>query len=143
MSAVRHRVAACLDAWRVCPGDQDDIGLIVGELAANEARHGRDDMTIMVSVSPAAAHIEVVDSGGPARSRERETDGDECGRGLDIVRCLAQSLQCHRDAAGTRVCADYRLSGVPENVKEAGTGVASGGRQAHLVETCRATTKLD
>ncbi|MCH0557255.1 MULTISPECIES: ATP-binding protein [Streptomyces] len=112
VSAVRHRVAACLDAWRISLDDQVAVVLIVGELAANAALHGRDDMTVMIGVSVADVHIHVIDSGGTAGSREQEIDEDEHGRGLNIIRCLAQSVRWHSDAARTWVHVDYCLGGV-------------------------------
>lgn len=107
--AVRHHVAAFLGAWGISPEDQNTTALIVSELAANAAVHGRADMTVMVSVYGANVSVQVIDSGGPPSPRSTLPPGDEHGRGLEIVRFSALSVHCLADATRTWVRADYRL----------------------------------
>ncbi|GGO89961.1 hypothetical protein GCM10012280_34380 [Wenjunlia tyrosinilytica] len=109
VSTVRHHTAACLDAWRMDEDDQDRTVLIVGELAANAARHGRHDMTVTLVLSGPTLQIQVTDYGGPPRAALERPEEGECGRGLDIVRALAHSVDISTPPHGTRVRAEYRV----------------------------------
>ncbi|WP_406567778.1 ATP-binding protein [Actinoallomurus soli] len=55
--------------WRCPSADREPAELIVGELAANAAEHGRHDMTVRLSRREGVLWISVTDSGVPARPR--------------------------------------------------------------------------
>ncbi|NUH40143.1 ATP-binding protein [Streptomyces samsunensis] len=108
----RRHVAGRLLAWGISPADQDSVLLIIGELAANAAKHGRESMTIMVTASSRSLTIEVTDTGTPTPANPQqpsEAEGEN-GRGLQIVECLARSVQYIADSTGTRVRVDYALA---------------------------------
>lgn len=111
VSTVRHNAAACLSAWRLSTDDQHWSLLIVGELAGNAAMHGRGDMTVGLALSDKTLSIEVTDYGDPPRAAGRafREDADEGGRGLGIVRRLAQSVDFTTTVDATQVRAVYRI----------------------------------
>ncbi|MFD3502306.1 ATP-binding protein [Streptomyces sp. NPDC058676] len=75
---------------RVDAGQIDDATLIVSELVANATLHGRGACRLRLQVSDERVTVEVYDD-NPAPPRVRPlTDGGESGRGLAMVRCLAQ-----------------------------------------------------
>ncbi|MDQ1006224.1 anti-sigma regulatory factor (Ser/Thr protein kinase) [Streptomyces sp. V4I23] len=93
--------------------DLESAVLVVDELAANAAQHGRRDMIIRLSLDAGALRISVTDSGGPARSRRPHAgDPDEHGRGLAIVELLTSQIRVHQRAFGRRVSVLLR-SGAP------------------------------
>ncbi|WP_420719393.1 ATP-binding protein [Streptomyces sp. RTd22] len=73
------------------PWDLDNAVLIVAELAANAAQHGRADLTVLLTRWRDAVHITVQDTGAPSNRDEPTTGRDEVerGRGLAIVSALA------------------------------------------------------
>lgn len=80
----RHRMT------RVDAGHIDDATLIVSELVTNATRHGRSACRLRLQVSDEQVTVEVYDS-NPDQPRMRPSTTDsEGGRGLDMVRCLAQ-----------------------------------------------------
>lgn len=111
VSTVRHNAAACLSAWRLSTDDQHWGLLIVGELAGNAAVHGRGDMTVSLALSGMTLSIHVTDYGDPPRAAVRASpeDEDERGRGLGIVRRLAQSADFTTTVNATQVHAVYRI----------------------------------
>ncbi|MER6735194.1 ATP-binding protein [Streptomyces puniciscabiei] len=100
----RRCVAAVLTQWRFPSATRESAELIVGELAANAAEHGRHDMTVRLSLHAGALWISVTDSGAQVRSwPPRDTDPDEHGRGLSIVEVLAQEMRVSQSLLGRRV----------------------------------------
>lgn len=100
----RRCVVAVLTQWRFPSADRESAELIVGELAANAAEHGRHDMTIHLSLHTGVLRISVTDSGVPARPRRpRDADPDEHGRGLSIVELLALEVRVRQGPLGRRV----------------------------------------
>ncbi|MDL5204325.1 ATP-binding protein [Streptomyces sp. ALI-76-A] len=86
LSRPRHRMAR-VDAEQI-----DDAALIVSELVTNATRHGRSACRLRLQVSAERVTVEVYDD-SPVPPRVRPlTDGGESGRGLAMVRCLAQRL---------------------------------------------------
>ncbi|MFI9169682.1 ATP-binding protein [Streptomyces lincolnensis] len=84
LSRSRHRMA------QVEAGQIDDATLIVSELVANATRHGRSACRLRLQVSDEQVTVEVYDD-NPAQPRLRPPAPDgESGRGLAIVRDLAQ-----------------------------------------------------
>lgn len=105
---VRYFASAVLSRWAVAGEDLDASLLIVGELAANAAQHGRSDLAVLLSLHDRVLCIDVMDSGS-ASEREPGTAppaDQEHGRGLDIVAALADHSETHRRASGwhTRAC---------------------------------------
>ncbi|MEV6053730.1 ATP-binding protein [Streptomyces sp. NPDC052107] len=95
VSAVRHRAAAVLADWRVCPHLVDDALLMVSELVTNAIVHARPPAVLRLSWvlgdGGRTLRIEVSDA-GPAFSTGGSLDGvdpDEHGRGEAIVHALA------------------------------------------------------
>ncbi|MGW0508009.1 ATP-binding protein [Streptomyces olivaceoviridis] len=100
----RRCVVAVLTRWRFPSADRESAELIVGELAANAAEHGRHDMTVHLSLHEGALWISVTDSGAPGRPRRpRDADPDEHGRGLTIVELLALEVRVRQSPLGRRV----------------------------------------
>ncbi|MFE2023767.1 ATP-binding protein [Streptomyces hygroscopicus] len=112
----RHCVRAILAQWRLPADDREAAELIVAELAANAAQHGRREMTVHLCVLPGVLRISVTDSGAPAgSSRPRAADLEEHGRGMAIVGCLAHEVRVDQWPLGRRVDVVLRSS-VPEPV---------------------------
>ncbi|PAZ11413.1 ATP-binding protein [Streptomyces sp. SA15] len=75
---------------RVDAGHIDDATLIVSELVTNATRHGRSACRLRLQVSDRQVTVEVYDD-NPDQPRMRPlTAESEGGRGLAMVRCLAQ-----------------------------------------------------
>ncbi|MBX9399545.1 ATP-binding protein [Streptomyces sp. TRM72054] len=107
VGAVRHFVSDLLNQWGVAHDDQDTAALIVDELAANSAQHGRATMAVNLSLDDDSLLIEVADSGEPARSSPLPAIADdEHGRGLGIVDVLTEWSETHQGQSGwqTRTC---------------------------------------
>ncbi|WP_328876249.1 ATP-binding protein [Streptomyces sp. NBC_00287] len=80
----RHRMP------RVDAGHIDDATLIVSELVTNATRHGRSACRLRLQVSDQQVTVEVYDD-NPGQPRMRSVTAEsEGGRGLAMVRCLAQ-----------------------------------------------------
>lgn len=109
--ASARRFASTLFAlWRLSVDERDCAVLIVGELAANAARHGRSDMTLHLALDPDMLHIAVSDCGDPGLSTPwTEDDPDEHGRGMDIVTTLATWVEILQDDSGRHVRAGLRV----------------------------------
>ncbi len=76
-----------------------DAALIVSELVTNATRHG-GSCRLCLHVSETQVTVEVYD-GSPGRPDVRPlTTWSESGRGLAMVRCLAQRLDIARVAGG-------------------------------------------
>ncbi|WP_405673594.1 ATP-binding protein [Streptomyces sp. NBC_01530] len=90
----------------------DDVKLVVSELVANATRHGRSACRLRLQVSDERVTVEVYDESPlPPRVRPFTADG-ESGRGLAMVRCLAQHLDVMSvTGGGKRVRAVLALSG--------------------------------
>ncbi|MEV8064434.1 ATP-binding protein [Streptomyces antimycoticus] len=113
---VRHCVRAVLAQWRFPADDRESAELIVTELAANAAQHGRREMTVRLTLHPGVLRISVTDSGATARPpRPRDTNLGEHGRGLSIVGFLAHEVRVHQWPLGRRVDVVLRPS-APEPV---------------------------
>ncbi|MGI5413808.1 ATP-binding protein [Streptomyces chartreusis] len=104
VATARHFANVLFKRWRLSDEEQDTGALIVSELAANAAQHGLSDMTIYLTLHQDRLHIMVNDSGipEPAQSPDSEADGDEHGRGLEIISALATSVALLRSASGWR-----------------------------------------
>lgn len=101
----RRFASAALARWLLPRGDRDSAELIVTELVANAAQHGRCDMTLRLVLGAGMLHIAVTDSGDDAGPRQAPDDEDhtERGRGLRIVESLVDWIDTHQDIRGRRV----------------------------------------
>ncbi|MEV2250852.1 ATP-binding protein [Streptomyces sp. NPDC050147] len=83
-----HRHSAALDMERV-----DEATLVVSELVTNATRHGGSGCRLRLAISDHRVTVEVHDD-NPARPRMGSPEaGAESGRGLAIVRHLAESFE--------------------------------------------------
>ncbi|GAB2865361.1 hypothetical protein GCM10027074_35920 [Streptomyces deserti] len=80
----RHRMAR-VDAEHI-----DDASLIVSELVTNATRHGRSACRLRLQVSDERVTVEVYDDNPDQPQVRPLTAEGEGGRGLAMVRCLAQ-----------------------------------------------------
>jgi anti-sigma regulatory factor (Ser/Thr protein kinase) len=115
VGTVRRFVAAHVSRWGLAEQDRDCAVLIVGELAANAARHGGASMTVSVSLDDRELCIEVVDGGpSPRDPSPRDPfalidDDEEHGRGLGIVDQLASWTDISVEPNGWRIRAGLRV----------------------------------
>ncbi|MFI6567397.1 ATP-binding protein [Streptomyces sp. NPDC050534] len=107
VGCLRATAADLLTRWRLSDDERDAAVLIVGELGANAATHGRSEMSLCMIRGPETLCIGVSDHGEPSPSRPPSGGGDpdECGRGLDIVHALATRVDLRHDGKGTSVVA--------------------------------------
>ncbi|TQK51240.1 anti-sigma regulatory factor (Ser/Thr protein kinase) [Streptomyces sp. SLBN-118] len=107
VGCVRTTASDLLTRWHLADDERDAAVLIVGELAANAATHGRSEMSLCLTLDPGMLYIVVSDHGRPAASRgsSANDDPDEHGRGVGIVHALATRVDLLHDDHGTRVLA--------------------------------------
>jgi anti-sigma regulatory factor (Ser/Thr protein kinase) len=110
ISATRRSVRKVLADWgfeNAC----DDIALVVTELVTNAIVHGSPDVRLVLCVRGGWLFGEVIDR-GPDMPRHVAADSSaEHGRGLALVRSLAQSIGWSRNPDGGKsVWFSYRLS---------------------------------
>ncbi|MGW8488399.1 ATP-binding protein [Streptomyces sp. NPDC055886] len=114
-----------LDDWGIAYGAplSDDVALLVAELAANAALHGRVqgrdfELRLLYEQATAVVRVEVSDthSRRPDPSAVTATAADaECGRGLHLVGAVAFRWGVSdRTGPGKSVWAETRPVGVPE-----------------------------
>ncbi|MEU8824596.1 ATP-binding protein [Streptomyces sp. NPDC048636] len=98
----RHFADNVLAHWQLPPDERDAAVLVVGELAANAARHGRGRMTLRLTLDPDALRLVVSDHGLLPRPRRPHTapDPDEHGRGIPLVETLATRVETRRHHYG-------------------------------------------
>ncbi|MGW1998271.1 ATP-binding protein [Embleya sp. NPDC001921] len=109
VSDARRFARALLASWGVIGDDLDSAVLIVGELAANAARHGRADMTLVLVLTDRVLSVEVVDSGERDERPHSPYADDEHGRGLAIVEHLAESIDTREEPRRHTTHATLRL----------------------------------
>ncbi|MEE1756605.1 ATP-binding protein [Streptomyces sp. SP18CS02] len=115
----RHLAGHRLDTWGIPYGSDcgEAAALIVAELAANAATHGRvpgRDFELRLVLSGARElRIEVSDARGERRPLlARPEDQGECGRGLLLVATLAEAWGVvERRPVGKTVWAELRTGG--------------------------------
>lgn len=92
--AAREHVAATLIGRPEC----DDAVLVASELAANAVRHGRPPYELRLEVDPDTVLVTVTNHGDQFAPNMEEPDPySDSGRGLEIVRALAQTVGSWRD----------------------------------------------
>ncbi|MFE2263920.1 ATP-binding protein [Streptomyces griseosporeus] len=110
----RRCVVAVLARWGLPPATCEAAELVVGELAANAAEHGRHDMTIRLCADAGVLWISVTDSGAPVSPpAPRTPDSEEHGRGLAIVEFLASQLRVRQGPGGRQVDAALTVAAPP------------------------------
>src|SRR5690606_17456419 len=86
----RAFLTGALDAWG-CGEKADDARLLVSELLTNAVQQVKGPVSLNVCRTAADVTVEVGD-GSPGLPEPRRADEDEeCGRGLNLVRVLADS----------------------------------------------------
>ncbi|WP_432145997.1 ATP-binding protein [Streptomyces sp. bgisy084] len=107
VGCLRRIAADLLGRWHLSDDERDAAVLIVGELAANAALHGRSEMSLCLTLGPGTLRIAVGDHGDPAPPREPSAtdDPDEHGRGLTLVHALSSRVDLRRDDRGTWILA--------------------------------------
>ncbi|MFG2732967.1 ATP-binding protein [Streptomyces canus] len=113
--ATRRFATAVLARWSVGTDDRTSAVLIVSELAANAAQHGRSSMIVDLALVDSTLHIDVTDFGEPAQGAPVHAEGaaDERGRGLAIVGCLADWTATYQEPCGRRVHAAFGIAPRP------------------------------
>lgn len=115
---VRRFTASLLARWGVADEDQASALLIVSELAANAAQHGRSAMAFGLSLADHILRIEVTDYGKsvqPSRTYFAKA-ADEHGRGLGIVDFLADWTETCQEQWGRHVRAAFGIAPTPSHV---------------------------
>ena len=112
VAPVRLAVVAALRPWGV-PKVADDMGLIVTELVVNSIRHGNPDgVTVILMVRDGVAVLEVEDDNGGRPAVLQTAEDEEGGRGLILVRALADRWGYRPGACGQKtVWASLALPG--------------------------------
>jgi anti-sigma regulatory factor (Ser/Thr protein kinase) len=115
----RHLAANELDAWGIPHGTElaDTAALLIAELAANAATHGRvpgRDFELRVTLTPALLRIDVSDARTERRPPASAPAADplaDSGRGLLLVEALATRWTVlDRDPVGKTVRAELDLT---------------------------------
>nr|WSY48748.1 ATP-binding protein [Streptomyces sp. NBC_00886]WSY57516.1 ATP-binding protein [Streptomyces sp. NBC_00886] len=104
----RRWAAVLLNYWGVLPDDEGSALLVIDELAANAALHGRADMTLLLCLDGRTLRITVADSGAPTSCVRAGIDADDYGRGCELVRLLSECMAVQRTAQGWIVQAVVR-----------------------------------
>ncbi|MEV2234966.1 ATP-binding protein [Streptomyces phaeochromogenes] len=98
---MRRIVRAGLNRWER-PELTEDAELLVTELVTNSLRHGRGDIRVRLYLSADRIRIEVRDGARETPVLRTATSSDEDGRGLFIVRAIADDWGISPD--GTTWC---------------------------------------
>jgi serine/threonine-protein kinase RsbW len=96
----RRVLDAALAVFSVTKDCRDDIGLAVGEACANAVQHAEvgADYHVTVTIAEDRCVIDVVDEGSGLESTDSPEPGpyDETGRGLRIIRAMADAVELRR-----------------------------------------------
>src|SRR4051794_31415043 len=92
---------------------EDDVRVAASELAANAPLPARTQVTLGLGLDGDRLRLTMVD-GSPTQPRMRRFDSTESttGRGLRMVRDLAQAWGVERDGVGKAVWCEFRVSSV-------------------------------
>jgi PAS domain S-box-containing protein len=111
---IRHEVGALVAAWTGDPGRRYDGELAFGEILSNVVRHAPGSVEVELRATARGAELRVSDRGSGFQERPRSGDDfAESGRGLELVRAVADACEFSRNAhGGTSVHAVF--AGTPE-----------------------------
>lgn len=117
--ALRAAVAAHGDRIGVTHEKLTDLLLIAHELASNAVRHGGGRGRLRLWRAAGTAYCRVQDWGGglpdaAEAGRQRPKVGAPNGRGLWLVRQLADEVTLESGTGGTTVTAGLRIPGAPD-----------------------------
>ena len=110
--AARHLLLEILRAWGA-PHDRDDAALLVTELVANVIDHvaGESGLTLEMALSDGWLRISVAD-GSSVRPVARELEDEQPrGRGLLLVKAIADRWGSEDHCGGKRVWFELRPPG--------------------------------
>jgi serine/threonine-protein kinase RsbW len=106
----RRVLDAALAVFSVTTECRDDISLAIGEACANAVQHAEvgADYHVTVTIAEDRCVIDVVDQGAGVESTDtpEPNPDEEAGRGLRIIRALADAVELRRDqhrGAGLRI----------------------------------------
>ncbi len=112
---MRHFVAQCVQRLGLPEDLRDSACLVASELVTNAVLHsGSHSVAILVGVERHHLTVSVRDCGcwcpRTGARRSSADDGVSCGRGLDLVRALADRFSIVTGPAGTTAKVSLRLS---------------------------------
>ncbi len=99
----REAIARHLDACGVPTDVRNDVVLAVSELVTNAVLHASPPLSLRVACAERSVLVEVLDRTSLRPRRQRPTDDDEHGRGLNIVAAVTSSWGTRRAGAGKSV----------------------------------------
>jgi|1186.fasta_scaffold20023_2 anti-sigma regulatory factor (Ser/Thr protein kinase) len=105
----RQFAASTVAAWGA-DDLEDDVRVAASELATNALLHARTEFTLGLSLDGDRLRLTMVD-GSPLQPRMRRFDSTESttGRGLRMVRDLAQAWGVERDGVGKAVWCEFPI----------------------------------
>lgn len=109
VGVARHWATGVLTLWGLSEQDCSVAAMVIGELAANAALYGQSEMTVRLAQEHDLLRVCVTDSGARGGHSLRREPGEH-GRGLAIVRALADSMEVTREPGGWRVGAVLRVT---------------------------------
>ncbi|GIH14631.1 ATP-binding protein [Rugosimonospora africana] len=112
--SLRSAVAAHSSALEIRRETVEHLVLAAYELASNAVRHGAGKGRLQISVAGGVLRCTVSDEGPgfpepDQAGRVRPEPTASGGRGLWLVRCVADQLDIHSDANGTTAVAEFPL----------------------------------
>lgn len=102
-ATARSAIEAHLKASGVPDDVREDVVLAVSELVTNAVLHARPPLSLRVLCAERSVLVEVVDRTLLRPRRQRPTDDDEHGRGLNIVAAVTSAWGTRRSDAGKSV----------------------------------------
>jgi PAS domain S-box-containing protein len=98
---IRHDVGVLVAAWTGDPSRRYDGELAFGEIFSNVVRHAPGAVEVELRATERGAELRVTDRGAGFRERPPSTDEfAESGRGLELVRAVADACDFSRNAHG-------------------------------------------
>ncbi|MFJ6120349.1 ATP-binding protein [Streptomyces sp. NPDC092129] len=121
VKSLRRFTNDVLCLWQIGNEKREAAVLIVDELAINAVQHGRTDMTLLLTLDGAVLRIAVADTGPRVPHPDADLDPDEHGRGVGIVKHLADRVEYHEGARRCLACAWLRILSLPSSSAGGGT----------------------
>ena len=103
----------------------DAVAVMVSELATNAVRHAASDFSVSVECDTDVIRVAVADAGARLPSRRPPEPGEHSGRGLQIVRALADELGVSENVAGPGKTVWFVLAARAARRHSAGSSAAS------------------